>query len=68
MIGSTFTPVSVNDIQDEPAGSVLPEAVYWFNFTTRSYEPVDTIEPGKGYWIPAMQACNLTVGGPPAAP
>ena len=68
MIGSTFTPVSVNDIQDKPAGSVLPEAVYWFNSTTRSYEPVDTIEPGKGYWIPAMQACNLTVGGPPAAP
>ena len=69
MIGSIFTPVSVNDIQVEPAGSVPPGMVFWYNSMTRSYESVDTIEPGKGYWIPATQACNLTVEvGPPAAP
>ena len=40
---------------------ILDSAVYWWDPTGKSYATADQIEEGKGYWIAATQACNLTV-------
>lgn len=61
MIGSVYEPVSFTDPQDDPGDSVISRA-YWYDPATKSYVYTTTIEPAKGYWIAATQACELTVG------
>jgi len=54
--------------QDNPDGAVLPPA-FWWNPATFGYESKSTIEPCKGYWVLALEACTLTLTiSPPASP
>ena len=62
MIGSVMCNVSIENLEDEPEGSVQPTpTVYWYNPATRSYNNVEIIEPAKGYWVAATQNCTLTI-------
>ena len=67
MVGSVYESVSISDPQDDPDGSVQPFA-YWYNPETGSYAYTTTIEPKKGYWVAAIQDCNLAVGMTPPPP
>jgi len=60
MIGSVMCDVSIENLEDEPEGSVL-STVYWYDPVTRSYNAVEIIEPAKGYWVAATQNCTLTI-------
>ena len=62
MVGSVYgTPVGVNDLSDNPLGSVQTSAVYWWNHESKSYLTATQIEQGKGYWIAAAGDCELSV-------
>ena len=67
MIGSVYEAVSILNPQDDPDGSVQPFA-YWYDSAIGSYVYTTTIEPKKGYWVAATQACNLTVESVPPPP
>jgi beta propeller repeat protein len=60
MIGSVITVVSIADPNDDPDGSVLPTA-YWWDPVSKSYITTTDIEPGKGYWVPSIHDCVLTL-------
>ncbi|HJW28015.1 MAG TPA: SBBP repeat-containing protein, partial [Saprospiraceae bacterium] len=47
LIGSISSPVAVSTITSTPPGLVTSE---FFGYDGR-YEPVTTIEPGRGYWV-----------------
>jgi len=53
--------VAVGDLRDDPSSAVLDSAVYWWNPSSKSYNVATQIEEGKGYWVAATQACDLTV-------
>ncbi|MBI3194239.1 MAG: T9SS type A sorting domain-containing protein, partial [Ignavibacteriae bacterium] len=55
LIGSISTPVAVNSIRSEPPGLVTSQ----FYGYRRGYIQVDTIQPGKGYWLKVSQAGTL---------
>ncbi|MCJ7575495.1 MAG: right-handed parallel beta-helix repeat-containing protein [Dehalococcoidia bacterium] len=60
MIGSVITVASIVDPNDDPDGSVIPTA-YWWNPVSKSYVLTTDIEPGKGYWVAALNDCILTL-------
>jgi hypothetical protein len=60
MIGSVATNSSIADPNDDPDGSVIPPA-YWWDPVSKSYILTTGIEPGKGYWIPSLNDCTLTL-------
>jgi aminopeptidase N len=55
LIGALSKPISVNDIESEPAGIVESN---FFGYTT-SYIVTDSIRPGKAYWVKANQSGKL---------
>jgi sugar lactone lactonase YvrE len=64
MCGSVHgDPVDVDDLDDGGSGAVLKGAVYWWDPTGKSYSTASQIDQGKGYWIAATCACELTVAG-----
>jgi hypothetical protein len=60
MIGSVATNSSIADPDDNPDGSVIPPA-YWWDPVERGYVTTYDVEPGKGYWIPSVNDCTLTL-------
>jgi len=63
MIGSVSEVYDFSDPQDSPAQSVVEGSLFEWRAEGFSYQPSDKIEPGKGYWVLALQDCQLTVGG-----
>ncbi len=57
MIGSLFTHLDFANPNDNPDGSVL--ITYGYDVETESYYVTDSLEPGEGYWLAALQNCNL---------
>jgi len=52
-----------------PEGAIL--AIYGYNPSTKGYETVPRIEslvPGKAYWIASARNCTITVTGTPVIP
>jgi hypothetical protein len=72
MIGSVHgASVAVADLTtDADPDPLLRNAIYWWNPVTKSYTTVQqgglcsAIEPGKGYWMAATDACTLTMSPP----
>jgi len=62
MVGSIHgsTP-TVSSLVDDPTGSILDGAVYWWNPDNKSYTGVDSIVEGQGYWMAATANCTLTM-------
>ena len=62
MVGSIYgsTP-TVSSLVDDPAGSILDSAVYWWDPDDKSYTGVDSIVEGQGYWMATTQNCTLTM-------
>jgi sugar lactone lactonase YvrE len=69
MIGSVYGPaVSVSDsdaFDVDPSGSVLTNAIYWWNPESKSYVAETSIVKGQGYWMAATVDCDLTMTAPP---
>lgn len=57
LIGSISRPIPVAAIADSPAGNVTSS--YWGYAQT--YVAADTIQPGKGYWVKAVQNGRLAL-------
>jgi len=68
MVGSVYgTAVSVNDADAfdvDPSGSVLTNAIYWWNPESKSYVAETSIVKGQGYWMAATADCTLTMCAP----
>jgi hypothetical protein len=68
MVGSVYgTAVSVNDADAftvAPPGSVLTNAIYWWDPEGKSYVAKTSITQGCGYWAATTQNCNLTMTAP----
>jgi DNA-binding beta-propeller fold protein YncE len=68
MVGSVYgTAVSVNDADAfdvDPSGSVLTNAIYWWNPESKSYVAETSIVKGQGYWMAATVDCDLTMTAP----
>ena len=62
MIGSVISPVSFASPQDNPDGSIIPGTLYGYDPALYSYVSVDSIHPGRGYWIASAQLCVLSLG------
>jgi hypothetical protein len=67
MIGGVNGNVDFSDPQDNPESSVIPP-IYTYNPSSFGYEEKTAIEPGKGYWILALNECILTLNSTSAAP
>jgi len=62
MAGSVYgDPVAVDDLVDDPSGSVQTNAVYHWTPGEKSYDVASQIQQGLGYWMAATQGCDLTV-------
>ena len=55
MIGSVGGPVAVNAVQSVPPGLVTSQFFGYGN----NYSTIDSIRPGKGYWVKVSQAGEL---------
>jgi len=68
MIGSVCgNAVSVNDADVftvAPPGSVLTNAIYWWNPISKSYETATSIVESQGYWAATTVDCILTMTAP----
>lgn len=68
MVGSFHgRTVHRDDLADDPEGSVLKSAIYNWNPSSKSYDSVTLIEPGKGYWVATTADCILTATPPATA-
>jgi len=62
MVGSVYgDPVAVGALVDDPSGSILDSAIYWWNPVSKSYETATSIVEGQGYWAATTQNCDLTM-------
>ena len=70
MIGSLAVPTYLHNPDDIPDGSVLNNSIYTWSPANQSYISTTKIDPGKGYWILALQNCslNITPTAPPPPP
>jgi hypothetical protein len=65
MIGSVCgDSVAVGDLDDDPSGSILDSAIYWWNPVSKSYETATSIVEGQGYWAATTVGCTLTMTAP----
>jgi hypothetical protein len=60
LIGSTGSPVPVSSITSEPPGMITSN---FFGYHG-TYITVDTIQPGRGYWVKVADAATLTLPSP----
>jgi len=58
MISSTSFPVEVTEITD-PNGLIISDAIYVYN--VGGYTAVETLYPGKGYWIRSSGAGEIII-------
>jgi len=58
LIGPPYGGSSIADPADNPDNSVIPWAFTW-NAHEKSYSMTQQLEAGKGYWVYAMQDCEL---------
>jgi hypothetical protein len=56
--------VTVNELDDEPAPSIVRSALYRWNLTGKCYDCASHIQEGKGYWVAASAGCDLTMTTP----
>jgi predicted GH43/DUF377 family glycosyl hydrolase len=56
MIGCTSEYIPVDSISSVPIGLIISN---FFKFEGSTYQKVDTLEPGNGYWVKANQAGKL---------
>jgi len=54
----------VGDLDDTPPVTVQKNAIYHWNPATKSYDSVEDIVQGLGYWMAATQGCDLTMKAP----
>jgi len=65
MVGSVYgDSVAVGALVDDPSGSILDSAIYWWNPVSKSYETATSIVEGQGYWAATTQNCTLTMTAP----
>ena len=65
MVGSICgDPVAVGALVDDPSGSILDSAIYWWNPVSKSYETASSIVEGQGYWAATTVGCTLTMTAP----
>ena len=60
LISGITTPVDISDIQD-PDGIIISGTIY--GFTPDGYSNIETIEPGKGYWVRTNDSGSITLIG-----
>ncbi len=63
LIGSISGPVPLSNVSAVP-GSITLSGFYGY---ANGYHPVDTLKPGKGYWVKASAAGQIVLTKPPAA-
>ena len=63
MIGSPATVVDFSRAEEDPDNSILDASTFSWNADYFAYDQVEQLEPGKGYWILALNGCELTVRG-----
>ncbi|MDP7280440.1 MAG: leucine-rich repeat domain-containing protein, partial [Candidatus Poribacteria bacterium] len=63
MIGSTTLPADFTDPQEDPDKAILQYSLFGWNAAAFTYQLANQIEPGKGYWVLALSACQLTITG-----
>jgi len=65
MVGSVYgDSVAVGALDDDPSGSILDSAIYWWNPVSKSYETATSIVEGQGYWAATTVGCTLTMTAP----
>ena len=63
MIGSLLATTDFRGRKENPAGSILEGSLYSWEPKSYDYQSQQRIEANKGYWVLALQDCQLTVGG-----
>lgn len=62
MVGSIYTDsVLVQNLSDNPADSIVRNAVYRWDPVLKSYIAATAVEPGKGYWMTTVRDCTLSM-------
>jgi len=62
MVGSVYgNSVAAGDLDDDPSGSILDGAIYWWNPGSKSYVGASQIDEGLGYWMATTENCTLTM-------
>jgi len=62
MVGSIYTgSVLVQNLSDDPADSIVRNAVYRWDPVLKSYIASTAVEPGKGYWMTTVRDCTLSM-------
>jgi hypothetical protein len=65
IVGSISAPVPVSSIRSIPPGLVVSP---FYHFGSTGYTPVDTLQPGKAYWMRASQAGEIILSSLPGMP
>ena len=65
IIGSVSAPVPVSSVWSIPPGLAVSP---FYHFGSTGYTPVDTLQPGKAYWVRARQAGKIVVSSLPGIP
>lgn len=66
-IGGLSCNVPISSLIVSPPNKMLPYFKWW-DPTTKAYIQVDTMEPGKGYFIGVDGDCSVTINESPASP
>ena len=62
MIGSISVDVNFEDPQDDPDGAIIDQTLFgWDASQGGDYYNETSIDSGKGYWVLALEACELVV-------
>jgi len=61
LVGGVSTSIDFFEPQDDPDQSVVAGSLYEWHARGYAYRPARQIEPGKGYWLLALQECQLTL-------
>jgi hypothetical protein len=67
MIGSVSETRSVDDLVPDEGDPLLTSAVYWWNPEAKSYDSVNDIVPGQGYWLASTNDCTVMLCPPESA-
>ncbi|MDD5188203.1 MAG: PKD domain-containing protein [Methanoregula sp.] len=61
LIGGTDSSVPFSSITIDPSGSWSLSFVYGYNVQTRMYDPVTSLQSGKGYWSAVNRDCTIII-------
>jgi hypothetical protein len=62
MIGSISDPLATSQVTTQPTGIINSN---FFGYVGGSYDHLDTLQPGQGYWVRTTQAGTLIFNAPP---